>query len=537
MQQAGVNNDLTLEQRQAQAKLRNSLTYYASKALLIQTKEGNFAYLDFNKAQEYLHNEAEKMLEETGMVRIIIVKGRQQGCSTYVTARFLHKAVWRKAKSVFILSHEGTSTETLFQKVERYHENLPDFLKPKVEIANRRQLRFDNGSEYRVGTAGAGSTGRSQTNQYFHGSEVAFYANSNEISSGALQTVADVPGTEIFLESTANGTSGLGAFFYQAAMDALEGKGRYRIVFIPWHWQPEYRTKVPPNAEFSPEEKQLKEVYSLDDEQLYWRQLKIYELKSEWLFRQEYPFTAKEAFQTSGTTLISPIAVQAARKSTVSDTQSPLIMGVDAARSGDRTIILFRRGRQVTQYYSYSEMDEMHLCGLISSYIEKLSVSKAFIDVGSAYGTIDRLHELGYAAVVTAVNFGERAIRDDIYINKRAEMAGDMRDWFEEGNCRIPDDEELEADLLAVPDFKLTSSSKRQLIAKDQIRKTFGKSPDIFDALALTFAYPVRNDAISKRFEKRTVPSKNGSPFRTINRFRQKETNDDAVEWNLWAKL
>ena len=111
-------------------------------------------------------------------------------------------------------------------------------LTPEQVMNNNRQMQFKNNSQYTVGTAGTGSIGRGDTNQYFHWSEVAFSENIDELLTGAFQTVADVPGTEKLLESTANG---VGNYFHRGCMDAMSGNDEYELVFIPWYWQDEYQ--------------------------------------------------------------------------------------------------------------------------------------------------------------------------------------------------------------------------------------------------------------------------------------------------------
>jgi hypothetical protein len=69
-----------------------------------------------------------------------------------------------------------------------------------------------------------------------------------------------------------------------------------------------------------------------------------------------------------------------------------------------------------------------------------------------------------------------------------------VRDWFKEGETRIPDDDNFEMDLLCIPEAKENSSGRFFMADKKTIKKQFGKSPDIYDALALTFAYPVRSN-------------------------------------------
>jgi hypothetical protein len=423
--------------------------------------------------------------------------------------------------------------------MEKTHENCPGEIKPQATTNNRRQMRFENGSQYTVGTAGSGAIGRGETNQLFHGSEVAFYENTDDIQTGVMQTVADVPGTEVYLESTANG---IGNYFHKVCMDALEGKGSFEIVFIPWYWQDEYRLRIQDHEredfQLTDEEVTLMELYGLDEEQINWRRNKISFFKSEWKFKQEYPFTVREAFQSSGISLIDPESVTKARKSTLKDSSKPIVIGADPARKGDRTVLTIRQGRHILKIIKYTEMDEMRLAGILAKLIDQYNAAKCFVDVAMGYGTIDRLHEMGYADIVTGVHFGEKPINDEVYYNKRAEMAGDFRDWLNTpGGTNIPDDEEVEVDYLAIPDFKTTSNNLLQLESKDNIKKKFGKSPDIFDATILTFAYPVRSEGSGHRKQKYTENTKRGSVLKAR---RTQVTNtppplDDDYRTDKWS--
>jgi hypothetical protein len=524
------DKELTPKQAAQHRRLQADLEYYCAKALKIKTKDGKLEPFIWNKAQRYIHECIETQKAETGMVRVLILKGRQQGCSTYVGARFFKGATWEGNTAVYILSHEGESTKTLLGKVQTYWEKSPEVVRPEITIGNKNEFKFENGSTYRVGTAGAKNTGRSQTNKLFHGSEVAFYDNTESISSGVLQTIADIPDTEIILESTANG---VGDFYHTACMDALEGRGRYRLIFVPWHWQDEYTSTPPLGWDFSDNELELKEMYGLTDGQLYWRYLKIIELKSERLFKQEYPFTVQEAFQSSGSSLLKADAVQRARKSSITDAGKPMIMGVDPGRTGDRTVISLRRGREFVKVIKYDEMEStMRLAGICARLIEKYNVAKCFIDYGLGYGTVDRLHELGFTSVVTGIHFGGGADDPTKFLNKRVEMAFELRDWLDEGGCSIPDDEEIEVDLLVTPDFKQNSRGLSFLEPKDKIKETYGKSTDIFDSMMLTFAYPVATELQKAMQPKQTLNTKKGSALKTLRRVRGAGIDEsDPLHW------
>lgn len=496
----------------------------------------------FNTAQEYLYKRIKAQLDRVGWVRIIILKGRQQGMSTFVSAFYYHLATRLGGKKVFILSHEANTTDMLFQMVDRYQENIPEPLKPHTGLYNTRQIEFDEiGSRYRTGTAGNDKVGRGGTLQYFHGSEVAFWEKTDGLETGILESVAEERGTCIILESTANG---MGNMFYDKCITALdlngEGipkKGDYELVFIPWYWQEEYRRELPDGFYCNEEEAQLKKSFELDDKQIYWRRKKIEKLKSIWKFRQEYPMTVMDAFVATGDSLMKKEYVMKASKATVTDPTAPLVMGVDCAKKNDRAVLAWRRGKEVTKVQvidpkTDGEIDLMHIVGIIALSIQREDVKKVFMDEAMAHAVIDRLKELGYRGIVTGVNFSNRAMEPLIYLNKRAEIYCLMADWIHEtegdGGVSIPDQDNVQLDLSIIPEFKLTSSSKKKIRSKDEIKDLLGRSPDIADAIALTFSFPVAKDANRSRVVKNNPhQGKAQSPLRTLKRVRQKGVGDN----------
>jgi hypothetical protein len=290
---------LTLEDRN---QLANDYKLYAYNCLNIRTKSGDILPFLFNSAQQYLHDQAEKQLKETGKIRLIILKGRQQGISTYIEGRLYWRTTNNQGRRAFILTHEAEATKNLFEMAKRYYDLCPSIFKPTVGASSEKELHFNKiDSGYRVGTAGNKNTGRSSTIQYFHGSEAAFWENSSDIAKGALQAVPDSPGTEIYIESTANGKLN---WYYEQWMLAQSGESEYIPIFIPWYWQKEYRSKPSATMLLTKEEMALKKTYKLDFEQLAWRRKKIAELSSSGMrgedeFRQEYPNCWEEAFEAS----------------------------------------------------------------------------------------------------------------------------------------------------------------------------------------------------------------------------------------------
>lgn len=473
-------------------RLQTEFPFAARWTLKIRAKSGSIEPLILNDAQRYIHDQAELQKMETGKVRIIILKGRQQGASTYIGGRFYWTTTHRAGVATFILSHEASTTEKLFAMVERYHQNVPDPVKSQRDVANQRRMVFTGlGSEYFVGTAGNQDVGRGGTVQLLHASEAAFYPSNSGFSAGLLQSVPDEPNTEVFIESTANGMDPL---FYPVCMQALQGKGQYRLVFVPWFWQKEYRKKTPIDFIITPDEEKLKSVYHLDDEQIYWRRMKIFDLKGLETFMREYPCSVEEAFTVSGDSLIPGLTAADARKCVIHLPAGPLIIGADPNEAGGPIGIAWRQGRKIIKTLLFENKKPMEVVAIFADILQEDQPDKMFLDNGNGYGIIDRLIELGWGKLVLGVDFGGSAIEELLYLNMRAEMAYKLRNWFINGPVQIPDDDVFVKHLCCVPKGIKTSSGLTKLVPKEIIIKDTLIDPHLFDAAILTFAYPVKGD-------------------------------------------
>lgn len=519
-------------------RLKTDFPYYAEKCLKIVDKEsGQIIPFKLNSAQLFLHRRIEDQKRRTGKVRVVIVKGRKQGCSTLTEARYFWISTLTPGSPVFILAHLAESTDELFRMAKRFYENAPPPILPTAEKMNERRMEFNAiNSSYAVGTAGSAQIGRGTTIRYFHGSEVAFFEKADDIAAGILQAVPKAPGTEIILESTPNGA---GNWFHKKAMAGLQqgDDSDFETVFLPWYWQNEYRRPLPKQFALTEEEQELQHLYSLTPEQLFWRRVCIADEFSGdvWRFKKEFPCTVEEGFLASGEALISPSFVLDARKSQVKDPFAPPVGGCDPARTKDRTVMVLRRGREVFKYKSYATMDEMTCAGIIANDIDKHGIVKYFVDVGCGYGTVDRLREMGYGHIVMGIHFGGGALEPDIYANKRAEMAAAVKAWFEEGGCSIPDDDAFQADITAIPPLiERGSRGKWALPSRDEIIKLLGRSPDIFSALQLTFALPVNRNMNQQRVHRAALDTRRpGSPLSTVRDFNNVKAKTHTASFEM----
>lgn len=177
----------------------------------------------------------------------------------------------------------------------------------------------------------------------------------------------------------------------------------------------------------------------------------------------------------------------------------PRIMGLDVARFGDdRTVLVQRVGHRVSRIWQWSSLDLMQTAGRVSEIAVREKPHALFVDgVGVGGGVVDRLRQLGLKVI--DVNGGARAGNAVRYKNKRAEMWARMRDWLRDLG-EIPDDDELAIDL-QTPNYTFDTQNRIQIEKKEDMKKRGLLSPDIADALALTFAEAVHHrnmNAISR---------------------------------------
>lgn len=208
--------------------------------------------------------------------------------------------------------------------------------------------------------------------------------------------------------------------------------------------------------------------------------------------------------KASSTQFISTEYVEAALVRKDHQIISPKVMGVDVARFGDdQSVILLREGNTVTLIRRYRGLPIDQFSNHVAAAINEFQPDAVFIDgVGVGGGVVDILR--GNKFKVTDVVSGATPIEPKKYANLRAEMWGKMRDWLQHYGC-LPDDRELRDDLIAL-EYGFNNQGAIQLEKKEDVKSRGLASPDVADALAMTFARPVASqaaqDALSARFNR-----------------------------------
>lgn len=238
-------------------------------------------------------------------ISLLILKGRQQGFTTVVTAYQLASSILNRNFQGFTLADKSDNSEAIFQNKAKYpYSQLPDILKPTEKFNNRKQLLFEKiNSSWAVDTA-TKDVGRSRTINFFHGSECAFWKDGIASIQAALGEAFTKNCIKIY-ESTANGYND-----YQKMWDS----GVHINCFYEWWKTKEYRINFP--SEDIKKEfihnidsktdwiwtrlKWLRDEIKLELEQLYWYYKKYEGYLDKDLIKQEYPCSPREAFLLSG---------------------------------------------------------------------------------------------------------------------------------------------------------------------------------------------------------------------------------------------
>ncbi len=181
----------------------------------------------------------------------------------------------------------------------------------------------------------------------------------------------------------------------------------------------------------------------------------------------------------------------------------PWKLGVDVARFGDdKTAIVLRSHRAVTTVATFAKLDTMSVAALVRDFYQScrsggVRIEQIAVDViGIGAGVVDRLAEFDdlQDCQIVGVNSANR-VDDGRNYNLRASMWRDMKAWLDpvNGPVSLKNDRLLEVDLTALQ--YLYKNGLLLIEGKEDAKRRGMKSPDAADAMALTFAEPVKPKA------------------------------------------
>lgn len=174
----------------------------------------------------------------------------------------------------------------------------------------------------------------------------------------------------------------------------------------------------------------------------------------------------------------------------------PLIIGVDVARFGDDATVFFcRQGYFAFEPAVFHKLDNVQIAHRLADYAIERKPEMICIDQGQGTGVIDLVREIlrhSPQISIVEVPFGSKAMNPEKYANRRAEMWTRIRDYIRSGG-KLPLSNQLMAELCA-PTYSYDNMGRIKLEPKEEIKlRLDGKSTDLADALALTFAMKVES--------------------------------------------
>lgn len=293
---------------------------YFNKCLKIRNKDAQVVPFQTNEAQDRLlkiiddwkASEPDETKRPT--LYIIILKARQLGFSTATEGVFFHDLNFSFNKVAMIVSFDEDSAVTINDMADRFYKYMPHMIKPKRRPSRGKGILFENPrfddskpiskendpglqNKFLVETAKNLNAGSSYTINYLHISELAKWDKPEDTMTSIMQSVPDF-GAIVIVESTAKGMN-----YFQELWDNSErGLNNFVPLFVAWFENPRYRSPYT-GFEITKYEREIKEAYNLDNDQLQWRRNTIKDKLNgdDSLFKQEYPCNAMEAFLTTGT--------------------------------------------------------------------------------------------------------------------------------------------------------------------------------------------------------------------------------------------
>lgn len=298
----------------ADISLLADFSAYCSAFWRVSSKGGRPVPFRLNPAQRIVMHEVRKM-EAAGIpVRMLILKARQQGISTFLTALFQHAAMTRPGFNGISIADKLELPRLWLRRAQRWYNETPRAIQPELAHSNAIELVFDDiNSRYSISSERGTTPGMGMSLQGVHCSEISNWHNFEKVMSDLLPAVPQVAGTMVILESTGEME---GDDWHKQVVAAQSGDNEYKLVFLPWWLSPEYSKKtsdrmfcITPEeidivrvaeqwAQDNPEHAEIAGFTRLSHDQLTWRRWVI---KNEFFgdverFKSRYPSTVAEAF-------------------------------------------------------------------------------------------------------------------------------------------------------------------------------------------------------------------------------------------------
>lgn len=286
--------------------VENSPSTWIQTNLSIRSKTGDIIPFKWNIEQWIMFFVLREFWRRGMPVRIIVLKGRQFGSTTFWTGILYYIANKKANTNSLLLAHDKETSEKIFHMFATYQENNPLAFKKKTQSKGHMSLRGINSNIY-VGTGYSKSAGVGTTPTLVLGEEVARWKDGAETAASLLPSIPKTAGSMVVYNSTAWGH---GNFFHNTWRDSRAGKSAFKGIFLPWFLHEEYRIPFGSREEeahfantLTEDEVAMKRNFGIDNAQLRWRRDMISEFSGEndpeAKFCENFPSTDTEPFLTN----------------------------------------------------------------------------------------------------------------------------------------------------------------------------------------------------------------------------------------------
>lgn len=300
----------------------------------ILDKAGELVPFKLNPAQRYLESVVLRFERGGRAVRVVILKARQEGMSTYIVALAFHLILTNENVRVRIVAHSESTANVQLQRAKLMLRKLTRANGQSwgLHLPRKGTGVLEVGEPIfgaiEITSSRAPDPGHGETNRMMHMTETSRWQNASEVAKGLEPTCHPVPGNYVFDETTARGNTG---YFHDKFTNAWErhregalfsGEG-WHPIFLPWFIHEDYRFSVAQHRALTDEEEEeilatldddekilLRQEYvrrghgrsHVDLDQLAWRRWAIANIANHSLdtFHEQYPAFPEEAFLASG---------------------------------------------------------------------------------------------------------------------------------------------------------------------------------------------------------------------------------------------
>jgi len=402
--------------------------------------------------------------------KIAVRSGHGVGKTTFLAWAVLWWLLTRFPAKIACTANTQHQLETiLWGEIARWHRRLPDGLRQEIEVKSDKVVmtaaaRGDSGAFARTA-----SKERPEALQGFHSENMMFVVDEAsgvydiifEVAEGSLSTA----GAKVLLTGNPTRRSG---YFYDAFFGKLSERWfKMRVSaaecrFADKGWVADMLTKYGENS-------------------------------------PNYRVRVLGEFPEADADTVVPIEfAQSAIGREIVPT-GPVVWGLDVARfGGDRSVLVKRQGGVVLEKPRvWRQLDLMQLCGAVVQEFKatryELRPAEVLVDViGLGAGVVDRLREMNaqgsFPPSVRGINVSEASSMSDRFLRLRDELWWGIRDWLGSREASLPNDEDLVNEICS-PRYGYTGGTSRiKVESKDEMRRRGVESPDLADALMLTFA-------------------------------------------------